>query len=552
MTEPRRGHHRPHKDGRPPITLASVRRRARRKLANLVDRFRRSLSLKVAVTTALAVTLAVGLMGWYVSAEIRDGLFDNRVEQILGDAAWRLEQTQARLDVANASTLAQVQSTAADVVRSVQDPSSGIVGAMMLRSPEETSAVTILEPITNAALRALPTPDLRQGVAEDPGLSWQSVAIPTSEGDVPGVIVGDEVTVPLAGTHELYMLYTLSPEQATIDLMMRALAIGALVLALLIGTSVWGIMWRALRPVRQASLTAERLAAGVLDERMAVRGNDELATMARSFNEMADSLRSQITQLEELSRLQQRFVSDVSHELRTPLTTIRMASEMLYEARGEFDPAIRRSAELLQAQIDRFESMLADLLEISRFDAGAATLSPEEQDMRPLVRRVLQFAVPLADRKGTTLRLSGFEAAVTAAVDDRRVDRILRNLVINAIEHSNGNPVDIRLADNESAVAVRVVDTGTGMSPYVAAHAFDRFWRADPARARTTGGTGLGLAISLEDARLHGGTLEAWGEEGIVASFLLCLPKRVGEPFVPPLPVVPERLAPLTVGGDEA
>lgn len=527
----------------------SFRVRTRRKFSRLGERLRRSLSLKVAVGTTTSVMVALGVMGWYVSSEIREGLFETRVEQMLGDAAYRVQRAQSDLDTANASTVAQVQSTAADVVRALQEPSSGIVGAMLLRSPEETSPTSIFEPITNASLRSLPSEDLRAAVASGSDLNWQSVAIPSSGASVPGIVIGGLVSVPLAGVHELYMVYTLAPEQQTIDFLMRVLGLGALILAFLIAISIWGIMWRVLRPVRQAALTAERLAAGILDERMAVRGEDELATMARSFNGMADSLRDQITRLEELSRLQQRFVSDVSHELRTPLTTIRMASEMLHDARGGFDPVTRRSAELLHAQLDRFETMLADLLEISRFDAGAATLSPEEQDLRPIVHRVVELALPLAERKGTQVRLAGFDAAATAQVDDRRVERILRNLLVNAIEHSMGNPVDVTLADNETAVAVRMVDRGVGMSPAVAAHVFDRFWRADPARARTTGGTGLGLAISLEDARLHGGTLEAWGEEGVLASFLLCLPKRVGGAFTPPISVVPEGLwVPATVG----
>ncbi len=530
------------------MSVPSFRQRTRRKFGRVGERLRRSLSLKVAVGTALSVVLALAVMGWYVSSEIRQGLFESRVEQMLGDAAYRVQSAQTDLDSANASTVAQVQSTAADVVRSLQEPSSGIVGAMLLRSPDETSATSIFEPITNAALRTLPSAELREAVAVGGDLNWQSVAIPSPGGTAPGVVIGSEVIVPLAGVHELYLVYTLSAEQQTIDLMMRILGIGAALLAALIAASVWGIMWRVLRPVRQAALTAERLAAGILDERMNVHGRDELATMARSFNGMADSLRTQITQLEELSRLQQRFVSDVSHELRTPLTTIRMASEMLFQARGQFDPVTRRSAELLQAQLDRFESMLADLLEISRHDARAATLSAEEQDLRPIVHRVVELAQPLAERKGTQVRLTGFDLPVTAQVDDRRVERILRNLVLNAIEHSNGNPVDVQLADNETAAAVRVVDRGVGMSPAVAAHVFDRFWRADPARARTTGGTGLGLAISLEDARLHGGTLEAWGEEGVVASFLLCVPKRVGGEFTPPIGVIPEGLARVPAG----
>jgi hypothetical protein len=147
---------------RTPATFTRIRRRTRRRVARGLERLRRSLSLRVAVITSVSMVAAVGVMGGYVSAEIRDGLFENRVEQMLGDAAWRLQQTQGRLDTANASTLAQVQSTAADVVRSLQNPSSGMVGAMMLRSPGESSPVTILEPITSAALRELPSEDLRQ------------------------------------------------------------------------------------------------------------------------------------------------------------------------------------------------------------------------------------------------------------------------------------------------------------------------------------------------------------------------------------------------------
>lgn len=524
----------------------------RRKFQRLANRVTRSLSLRVALTATAIVTVSLVLMGWYATATIRTAMFDERVDQMLGDAAWRVQQTQLQLDTANASTVAQVQSTAFDIVRSLQEPTSGIVGAMLLRSPQEGGAVEILEPITSYALRELPTAQLRDSVSGSsgsPGLSWQSVAVPTASGSVPGVIVGAPVTVPLAGEHELYIVYSLQNEQQTIDLMTGTLAVGAFGLAFFLGTLIWFMMWRVLRPVTQAALAAERLAAGLLDERMYVHGRDELATLARSFNEMADSLRSQIKQLEELSRLQQRFVSDVSHELRTPLTTIRMASEMLYSARADFDPVTRRSAELLQAQLDRFQSMLSDLLEISRFDAGAVVLSAEERDIRAIVQRVVEMAEPLAESKGCPLRVHGAGRPATAAVDDVRVERILRNLVINAIEHAGASPVDIRIDSNETAVAVRVVDTGVGMSPETAAHVFDRFWRADPARARTTGGTGLGLAISQEDARLHGGTLEAWGEEGVVASFLLTLPKRPGTAFTPPLPLIPARLAGV-VGGE--
>ncbi|HLS73790.1 MAG TPA: MtrAB system histidine kinase MtrB, partial [Actinomycetaceae bacterium] len=246
------------------------------------------------------------------------------------------------------------------------------------------------------------------------------------------------------------------------------------------------------------------------------------------FNEMAESLQDQIERMAELSRLQQRFVSDVSHELRTPLTTIRMASEVLHANREDFDPAVRRSAELLHAQLDRFEQMLADLLEISRFDAGAALLDVEERDLYDVVAHAIELMAPLAERSGSTITLTGPGRPSTADIDPRRVDRIVRNLLVNAIEHSDGNPIEIEVGVNDTAVAVLVRDHGVGMSPEAASRVFDRFWRADPARARTTGGTGLGLAISTEDARLHGGTLEAWGREGEGAAFRLTLPRRAG------------------------
>ncbi|WP_454295644.1 MtrAB system histidine kinase MtrB [Salana multivorans] len=261
---------------------------------------------------------------------------------------------------------------------------------------------------------------------------------------------------------------------------------------------------------------------------MSVKGRDELATLGRSFNEMAASLQDQFERLNGLSKVQQRFVSDVSHELRTPLTTIRMASEMIFEARGGFDAGTRRSAELLHTQVDRFESLLADLLEISRFDAGAAVLDAEHLDVRAIVRRAVDLAAPLAERMGTLISYVEPTEPCRADVDPRRVERILRNLLANAVEHADRNPIEVVVASSESAVSVSVVDHGIGMTQRQTEHVFDRFWRGDPSRARTIGGTGLGLAISLEDARLHGGLLEAWGRPGVGATFRLTLPLRAG------------------------
>ena len=232
--------------------------------------------------------------------------------------------------------------------------------------------------------------------------------------------------------------------------------------------------------------------------------------------------------MEELGRVQRRFVSDVSHELRTPLTTIRMAGEVLHESRHAFDPAVARSAELLAAQIDRFEELLADLLEISRFDAGAAALDVEPLDLRGVVQRVVELAQPLADRRGSELVVRVPPTPCMAEVDPRRVERILRNLVLNAVEHGEGRRVEITLAVDADSVGLLVRDHGVGLRPEDLRRVFDRFWRGDPARARTTGGSGLGLAIASEDAHLHGGELEVDGRPGQGAAFRLTLPRRAG------------------------
>jgi two-component system sensor histidine kinase MtrB len=273
---------------------------------------------------------------------------------------------------------------------------------------------------------------------------------------------------------------------------------------------------------------------------MVVKGEDEVARLGASFNHMAASLQEQITQLATLSQMQQRFVSDVSHELRTPLTTVRMAAEVLYDARDDFDPINKRSAELLYNQVERFQSLLADLLEISRFDAGVAMLDAEATDIVQLISHVMEGAAPVAEEYGSKMMLNAPEGSVVVEMDSRRIDRILRNLILNALEHGEGRPVNISVASNGDAVAVTVRDHGIGMSPAEAARVFDRFWRADPARARTTGGSGLGLSIAAEDTKLHNGWLQAWGNTGVGSSFRLTLPLKQGGTITKsPLPLDP-------------
>ena len=190
---------------------------------------------------------------------------------------------------------------------------------------------------------------------------------------------------------------------------------------------------------------------------------------------------------------------------------------------------------------DRFEALLTDLLEISRFDAGAAALDLEDVNLVDVAHRVVESTRALADARGTHVVVRAGDQPCVAEVDQRRVERIIRNLVTNAIDYADSRDVVVMVAANEHATALAVRDYGVGLKPGDEVRVFNRFWRADPARARTTGGTGLGLSISLEDARLHGGWLQAWGEQGKGSQFRLTLPRRAGDPIVKsPIPLVPE------------
>jgi two-component system sensor histidine kinase MtrB len=262
---------------------------------------------------------------------------------------------------------------------------------------------------------------------------------------------------------------------------------------------------------------------------------------------MAASLQEKLRELEDLSKAQRQFVSDVSHELRTPMTTIRMAAEILFESREQLDAGASRSAELLQSQTERFEVLLTDLLEISRHDANVATLDAEPADVCDIVRRSADDAQQLAERRGGRIEFRLPAQACVAEVDRRRVERILRNLLVNAVEHGEGKDVVVTVAADSDAVAVAVRDHGVGLGPGEDQLVFERFWRADPARARTTGGTGLGLAIALEDARLHGGWLQAWGERGRGSVFRLTVPRAAGQPIAgSPLPLGPDEVEVVT------
>ncbi len=514
-----------------------------RRLARL---WRGSLRIRTVAITVVLSAIAITLIGAYISTSVSSNLFDQRLLQVTSEAGKATTSAQnvfTQAQELNASTdLESVEDSATNAIQTTA-PSASLIA--ILRSSGQ-SGPSLMENRATEGFEALhPSGTLTKSVQTGGAsqLSWQSIAVPNkANGTDPGIIVGSLLEVPAAGQYQLYLVYNLSDVQQTLDFVQRTLVLGGLALVLLIGAVAYLIVRLIVGPVRLAAETSEKLAAGHLEERLRERGDDELAVLARSFNRMADSMQRQIRQLADLSRLQQRFVSDVSHELRTPLTTIRLAGDVLYDQRDTFPPATARTAELLHTQTQRFEVLLADLLEMSRYDAGAVQLETDPTNLVRLVEDAIEAVAPLAEEKQTEIRLLAPGGYFEADVDARRIRRILQNLLGNAIDHGEGLPIDVYVDSDADAVAIAVRDHGIGLTQAELARVFDRFWRADPSRQRTTGGTGLGLAIALEDAAVHGGMLDVWSEKGQGSCFRLTLPRQFGALVMgSPIPMPPDE-----------
>jgi two-component system sensor histidine kinase MtrB len=530
-------------------------------LRRVTRRWRRSIQVRVVSSTLVVSAIVVALLGFVVLQQVKQGLIQAKLKSSVAEE--QLGVSNARTLLSSDSGSLDVQALLQEVVQALSPVQGGAEGGYEVVGYElVTGTQSSTQPALSTGLLASSVPTkLRRALngtsqyyytytrlvyddgARSPGSAVHNYS------SYPALAIGSSMEVPEGSfnTYQFYYLFSLQQPQQTLALVWRTLLLSGIALVVLLAGIAWLVTRQVVTPVRMAARIAERLADGRLQERMKPKGEDDLARLAASFNKMADSLQRQIRRLEELSRIQRRFVSDVSHELRTPLTTVRMAADVLHEARADFDPASARSAELLQTQLDRFESLLGDLLEISRHDAGAASLEADALDVRDLVRRVIDATEPLAARRGSVVTVHMPDEPCICEADGRRVERILRNLLVNAAEHGEGSPIDVYVVADAAVVAIAVRDHGIGLRPGESSLVFNRFWRADPARARTTGGTGLGLSIASEDARLHGGRLQAWGERGKGSQFVLTLPRQAGS-IVTGSPILVE---PPDASGDE-
>lgn len=520
--------------------------------------WRRSLQLRVIVSTLTLSLIVITILGVVLTSQITDRLLDAKISAAVEEMDRARNTVESRLaGVTDISSQQQRLADARDALSNRSDAgrSGGAAGNF-------DSALSVVGGTPQRAIAVGPiqeVPEELRRFVERNQVSYQFATVDEPDGySGRALIIGSPSTeVP---TLEIYLIFPLANEERSLALMRGTMLVGGLVLLVLLAAITALVTRQVVLPIRSAARIAGRFADGRLKERMLVRGDDDMARLAKAFNEMAESLSNQITQLEEFGNLQRRFTSDVSHELRTPLTTVRMAADLIHGSSDDLDPALARSAELLVTELDRFEGLLNDLLEISRHDAGVAELQVESLDVRMCVRAAISTVRHLAKEAAVEVVIDLPEDPVVAEVDPRRVERVLRNLLANAIDHSEGKPVLIRMRGDieANAVAVVVRDQGVGLRPGEEKLVFSRFWRSDPSRMRRSGGTGLGLSISVEDAHLHDGKLEAWGRPGVGASFRLTLPLVRGRKMgTSPLPLepgarkAPRRPAPAGVGATD-
>ena len=503
-------------------------------------RIKQSLSLKVLVTNLVFAIFIATIIGVVVHNRVSSTVIKEKISISKVETASALYLAQGHFDLARFQDDKELNKVVQDFIASSrEDGSFSGRETVILPIPNSTKNQSIYQTVpTLLVLDSIPE-KFREQVRKSEDVLDKRITISYSDGkEFPGFIIGRKLNIPRSGTYEIYYLFKLDAQYQSIENITWTLVLTGFLLILLIGLSTKFVIRQVVSPVQAAASVAEKFTQGDFSSRMAVASNDELASLGNSFNEMAVSIQQQIYRLENLSMLQQRFVSDVSHELRTPLTTLRMAAEVIYQEKDSFDPSVARSSELLINQIDRFELLLSDLLEVSRFDAEAASIDLTTFNIVNLVKKTVDYLHP---SKATKLLIDSPNKLIQIQADQRRIERILRNLISNALDHSEGKNVKVRIAESDNEVAVSVRDFGLGFNEEDAPFLFDRFWRADPSRARTSGGSGLGLSIALEDTKLHQGQLLAWGSPHQGAHFVLTLPKNHGnlvQSF--PIALIPE------------
>ncbi|MFF0773966.1 ATP-binding protein [Nonomuraea wenchangensis] len=324
------------------------------------------------------------------------------------------------------------------------------------------------------------------------------------------LIVGTEVHratngVPEATGLRAFVFFPMRADVSQLDTLRARLFQGGIAIVLIALVVALFSARQVLLPVRRLSAAAQALGEGRLDTRLPVHGQDELAGLTARFNDAAAALELSVSELRSLEAMSRRFVADVSHELRTPLTAMTAVADVLSEEANRLPDAPAEAVRLVLGEIERLRELVEHLIEISRFDAGTATLNLEPVNVADAIDDCL-------GTRGWTEQVKvNASQGLTANLDPRRFDVIVANLVGNALKHG-GPPVVVSARSTENGLEIRVRDHGRGIPREALPHVFDRFFKAGAGRARSQG-SGLGLAIARANVHLHGGTISVRAQE---------------------------------------
>jgi signal transduction histidine kinase len=270
---------------------------------------------------------------------------------------------------------------------------------------------------------------------------------------------------------------------------------------------------------------ANEIAQGHLDVRVPVTGHDEMADLARTFNDMAAQLEATARKQRELDTLRRDLVAWIGHDLRTPLASIRVILEALADGVVEDSTTVQRYLQTAQRDMRSLALLLDDLFEMAQIDAGGLQLEQHSHSVADLISNTIESFSALAARQGVKLEGCIAPDTPSTSMDVQKIERVLTNLVSNALRHTpSGGTVQVRALAVMEGVQVEVCDTGEGISADDLPHIFEQFYRGEKSRSRATGGAGLGLSIAKGIVEAHGGSIGVESTAGQGTRFFFILP----------------------------
>ncbi|WP_033290071.1 sensor histidine kinase [Amycolatopsis jejuensis] len=477
------------------------------------------LRTRVTAAVVLVTTTATAVMAVAAASLQRDNVIDGFTFAAESSFGAMFGQVWPSLQ----KTIANGHTDTPSLISAVSDPTANISQEWMLYAKSPDGSIKM---VTYASTTALRTPQPAPVRVNDRPAVMATVADKVlvrtaSPADLQTATTVDpesgQKLLVVSGNYADYWmveLFDMTPLELSLAEQPQKLVYFALAVATLGIVAAVFAAWHIQRPVRRVASAARELGDGTYDVRVPVKGRDELADLAASFNTMAQRISESIEELRAKDRQQQRFVADVAHDLRTPLASMVATVDALETTGPE-----NRATQLLGTQTRRLARLVEDLMEISRFDAGSADFRPEPVDLPALVEDAIEVNVP-----GTEVRVQT-SGDLEVVADPRRVHTVVGNLLVNAVRHGRA-PVVVSIEGGED-VTIRVSDSGAGIPEELLPILFDRFVRGDQAR-QATEGSGLGLSIARENALVHGGTLTAHNDDGAV--FTLTLPRRAVSP----------------------